>query len=521
MPFKERSENYGNVWRCNFGNTRYDSEEFWQFRVSILPTEANINKAFTALNNKLALANDHPDIKLAYLRDNEINLWDGTLSDGSDRDQRGKELCVYMDRVQGGTNFAFSEEYIKGLMLTIWKILEDAGVEISYITPTNAEKEMASDTFILTPFTYSSFKPYESADGILHANEYNPNKYEKDPLKGVFFSHADLKNTGIKNYNALSISASRLDYMNTHYKKAMTRLYDRIDSLAQTHSTYESEKAKLDNLIKNPEKISLKKQNIDLIAEAIASYFPSDFTKGARVSLFDNQEIEKLINNDNLTKERLKDLYTIASSRAETIIQETTQRLQNMTWPITITKPSNDQIASLVNDHPHEMQAIERQFIHLEHEQQAIAKEQARYDSLKAKTKALAITKTALKTARIGSATGAIIGVGIGAALVTTGLFAPVGAGVLGILAVSATIGLASSVLGALFIGLTSLLIETFRYKESPTPVASGPAPATAPSTAPSIEPAKPCPIYGHLTGGSSSSSDNSNATEATPSFKQ
>lgn len=501
MTFYPRTQ--FNSWAQNKGifepGDGTDYGMFWQFRMSILPTEDNLNKAFNVISqfeplNEKDDKNNFicPNAKLIQLNSNNMNEWDGTLMDASDRDQRGKELCVYLPYDERTGSFLFSEEYIKHLMLDLWKALEYAGVELSYITPTNEEKEIPSDSSILTPFTYSSFKPYKSEDGILHSNDYNPMNHP-DPLKDLYISRADLDAKGIKKYDALEISNARINYMKDHYQKACIRFNRQILSLQLTHSSYLDKDKHISALSDNDK---LTKNILDDISNNIFLYFPSTFVEGKRSSLFDIVIINKLFEQDILNKASLKKYLTTIRNNAQKIIENLLVTLQAMDWPIA--KLDDEIITQLVKNHPREMQSLQRQFIHLEHENQAIIKEQTRYNCIEAnkpevndlaseeqthhnileienttkkeplknnELKLKNIAKTVLKAATIGSTIGTLFGVGIGATLVATGIFAPLGAGVLGVLAVSATIGLASSILGALFVGLTSLLIETIRYK--------------------------------------------------------
>ncbi len=234
MPFKKSVKI--NDWAMNHGVEREDSAndyegQTWQFRVAILPIKTNLENALNALN-ELAIfkGQNHPTAKLIQIETTDLTTWDGMLADVSDRDQRGKELCVYLPYDSATQKFLFDQTYDKNLMLDIWKALQDAGVEISYITPKQDEKELSSDPTVLTPFCYSSFKPYSAPEGILHSDNYNPKRHP-DPLEWLHFSEADLKRKGITNFDALTISQSRVQYMQSHYQTTIQHLNATIDEL--------------------------------------------------------------------------------------------------------------------------------------------------------------------------------------------------------------------------------------------------------------------------------------------------
>lgn len=197
----------------------------WQFRISIKPTRKNALKAVKALATiEQFQTRFHPEFKV-FLPDDNNNLstWDPTFN-GGDRDQRGKEICVYMEYLLSKEKPKYYEGqaypnpvYLKKLMLSIWKALQDEGVELAYSSPSRGEKEVPCGQEFITPFTYSSNKPYKKRHGILHQHDdYNPEQYQ-DPLESVSISLEDLQEYGIHPLGVVK-SAQRLIYHLQHYQ---------------------------------------------------------------------------------------------------------------------------------------------------------------------------------------------------------------------------------------------------------------------------------------------------------------
>src|SRR3990167_10367571 len=99
-------------------------------------------------------------------------LWDGTLTEGrsdSDRDQRGKEICVYMsydDRIQ---KYIRTPDQWKEIMLSCWRAMQDKGVQgIGYMFCPSGDRTVMTEIGLASPFTYTSFKPYKNKHGILN-----------------------------------------------------------------------------------------------------------------------------------------------------------------------------------------------------------------------------------------------------------------------------------------------------------------------------------------------------------------
>lgn len=426
----------------------------WQFRVAILPTKDNLAKARTALNqlDSLSASDDHPTAKLFQIQDDDLSTWDGTIADASDRDQRGKELCVYMpydDRIPG---FVFTQDKIKHLMLGIWKVLQDNDVEISYMTPGQDEKEIDCDPSIITPFCYSAFKPCKTREGILLANHYNPNQHP-DPLAGLYFSEADLKHKGITYNNAFSISHDRIRYMTDHYTKTVQTLNDTIQKLSdssnrvdkndipfvrfwqQLEEAFESDQF---NLEESPASKALL-SNLQTDYDQPHKVLGLTFENGERRSILEKEKIEDLPSSraEDETQDTLADTIFVIMANIRASLAVLQRQLLSLDWPGK--KPSHTTVHNLIQAYPYELQSIHCQIIHLQHEAWAIEKERLRQARL--------LPDHAWMTAGKVGAIGLLIGATIGTALVLTGIFAPLGIGILGAVAFVAVMGAGTGIL--------------------------------------------------------------------------
>lgn len=174
----------------------------WQFRIAVYPESRNLTTAAQAVG-ELFCAFDL-EFKCLVLNDPmQPNLealgWDGTqtqLTHGSDRDQRGKEICVYMRYASQQQRYEREAKEWKHIMLRAWKCLEDAQLNFGYILPPPGDHAVTTEAGIVTPFSYTANKPWQGRHGILHSHSYNPYHYP-DPLAEVKISKHDLLEYGI------------------------------------------------------------------------------------------------------------------------------------------------------------------------------------------------------------------------------------------------------------------------------------------------------------------------------------
>lgn len=226
---------------------------FWQFRVAIKPTHENAIKAAEALGRLHQFQkNPHPYFKVFIPgEDNQLSSWDGTI-EGADRDQRGKEICVYMDYSPNNPADFYENgypkaDYLKNLMLDIWHALEQAGVEMAYIAPGPGEKQVLVEDGTLTPFSYSSNKPWKGRHGILHSSEYNPLKFD-DPLQGVTLLASDLTEHKIKPLKAEN-RIQRLVYQQQHHQEGLARAKADLNTPFEKDDVYASIVQRLTELV--------------------------------------------------------------------------------------------------------------------------------------------------------------------------------------------------------------------------------------------------------------------------------
>ncbi len=102
--------------------------------------------------------------------------------------------------------------------------------------------------------------------------------------------------------------------------------------------------------------------------------FPTQFNKGARFPILEEGHIKHLLKNGAL--EEKKTALMKLQKEADQIIQQLNECLIVQNWPIE--KPDETVIHELVSTYPFELQAIQRQLVHLNHEVSAIDREKLR-----------------------------------------------------------------------------------------------------------------------------------------------
>ncbi|HHF7374982.1 DUF5617 domain-containing protein [Legionella bozemanae] len=404
----------------------------WQFRISILPTRENALKALNALATlEQFQSTQHPEFKVFLPDDNnDLSSWDPTFR-GGDRDQRGKEICVYMEQVLGRNKPEYYEgnypspDYLKSLMLSMWKGLQDAGVELAYSIPSEGEKEVLCDSGLITPFCYSSFKPYQQRHGILHQVEnYNPKEYQ-DPLEGVSISLEDLQEYNIHPIGAVK-SAQRLIYHLNHYQlkkleaeqelQALLQSAEKEEDISDTQFTdYGEVITALDNVLEMPiegEEEALTerlREYINLVkAKEVSIALPSQSTLPGKLFSKDLRLLQALADLEDKSEKNIRARlfsafpqevqHAIVSAEGgrETfyalcikhLFQNISQSLENekklsvdemMKLNIDIDRKSCEKAFTY---YPQKFQQIYQKLVHCEHEKQMILKEHERFDLL-------------------------------------------------------------------------------------------------------------------------------------------
>ncbi|MDR3491306.1 MAG: hypothetical protein P4M12_04580 [Gammaproteobacteria bacterium] len=199
----------------------------WEFRFSIWPEHSNLKKATQVIAD---LFRNHPDFifKTLSLKSGEqlvtleeIN-WDGTKSTittatDSDRDQRGKELTVYMTFNERTNNYIQNENQLKDIILRCWKALQDANIKgLGYCATPSGDLKLNSSVGLITPVTYTAHKPYEVRHGILNQHVSEADQESKnDPLKNCIITLNDLQKYEIKD-DSTTILKNRIEYLTQH-----------------------------------------------------------------------------------------------------------------------------------------------------------------------------------------------------------------------------------------------------------------------------------------------------------------
>jgi len=150
--------------------------------------------------------------------DNPAIKWDGTKT-ASDRDQRGKELCVYMRRDTVTQRYEKTPLEWRNLMLSCWQALETAGVQYGYMPAPYGDKPITLDNSFPTPFSYTSNKGYDDRDGVLKKGNFNPHQTDgsNDPLYGMQISSAALQRFNIAPGTTLVLLKRQQEYLTQHY----------------------------------------------------------------------------------------------------------------------------------------------------------------------------------------------------------------------------------------------------------------------------------------------------------------
>tara|TARA_B100000989_G_C19532054_1_gene470626 strand:+ start:3229 stop:4749 length:1521 start_codon:yes stop_codon:yes gene_type:complete len=370
-------------WVNRDGNTgtQCNDEWGWQVRVSIKPTRDNLTKALRALEDLMpSLA--HYGYKLTSVCEdgpNRLLKWDGTQADASDRDQRGKELNIYLpgNQQQG---FAYdNSEDLKYVLMTVWKALDDAGVEMSYITPSHDEQEIPSAKKILSPFSYSANKPYQSADGILFAENYNPNNFS-DPLEDIKISLDDIEEYGISNYHSFDIIRQRVAYMQQHDNEQRSRIKQDIRNVleAADESAYEVELRTLKERLNSDEDVVEILRELKDRVDHYHSIFPSNFVNGGRLPIIDAGHAAHLLEQELVNQNEVRKLIT---GWIEQIEAKPAELVENEALKAHFSG-REDELRSIASKDPRLLQSIARQLVHLERESNLIVRENQRYVEL-------------------------------------------------------------------------------------------------------------------------------------------
>lgn len=224
------------------GHDPYEKPREFEFRISVLFNKNELNGAaeaiatvfskekYKGIDFKCFVLND-PDTRE---NDHGISEHDGVTSSDNERDQRGKEICVYMSWDAANCKYIRTPAEWKELMLDLWKALQDAEVLGigSAMTPAG-DRMVPAEIGLIVPITYTAFKPFQNPHGILFQTDYNPFNHA-DPLEGMVITRQDLIERGI-NYDAMV--SERLQFASAHQIEHKQLLLNKIENLKKQLSS--------------------------------------------------------------------------------------------------------------------------------------------------------------------------------------------------------------------------------------------------------------------------------------------
>lgn len=214
----------------------------WQMRISIDPNalhSGNPNNKIEVIKSILRdkLKNFPADAKI-YVLENDAEFYDqcdGTTSNaGLDRDQRGKEICIYLN--DSNQQQPTLEEY-KKLILSLWQGLQEAGVPLLYIE-NPGDRKILGPLGLYTPFSFTSQEErceWNDKHGLVFKQfvGYDNNH----PILQVEFTEQDLRN-GDVSFNSNEIIANTRAYIPAHQQSAKGRLQFEMSDLTKQGRTY-------------------------------------------------------------------------------------------------------------------------------------------------------------------------------------------------------------------------------------------------------------------------------------------
>ena len=209
----------------------------WQFRISILPTPENVNQAAIALKKYFREHKQTPSFTVKCLilnneheNQDALDAWDPVYLQGNDRNQRGKEVCVYFGVRDNQSNNAYikSPDEWKGFMLDLWKVLQDEGIIMGYSATPSGDKAPPSQPGLLLPFSYTAFKPFKQRHKTLNETEYNPFTHT-DPLEDMnAFTWDDLAKANINQEIVKREMTMRIEWTKSHLLAVRTAISNKI-----------------------------------------------------------------------------------------------------------------------------------------------------------------------------------------------------------------------------------------------------------------------------------------------------
>lgn len=216
-----------------------DNSHGWQLRIHISDRDITRDSQKVELIKKIVketLAEFPLDAKIYAINSDEEhdNEYDGALSKkGSDRTQRGKEVCIYMPN--SGEVQPTTKEY-QLILLTLWKKLAEAHIELEFHTPPG-DRAILMDGGFPTPFSFTSEtadQEWRNKHGIL--NKEFKGYDQNHPILGLAFSMEDLLRLGIP-YEADNILHQQFIAIDGHRRLVDSRLDQFVSSMGNDFCT--------------------------------------------------------------------------------------------------------------------------------------------------------------------------------------------------------------------------------------------------------------------------------------------
>ncbi len=371
----------------------------WQFRIAIDPEPSNIQKAAEVLAEIFHKNNRDLQFKVFIPPANPKNsesVWDGTQksSGDTDRDQRGKEVCVYMRYDERTRKYEMTPEDWKELMLESWAKLQKAGVKMGYLMPPYGDRAVPASEGLSAPFSYTAFKPYNQRNGILFEKNFNP-KLFSDPLEGIEFTPSDLKRHGIKFSAYQDQQRKLLSKQREHVANTEVRILNDLKKI-NIHSSELSDVLRLldhrSQFSFNFQEYHGKDGNLSIIKgleekfNILAKLYPMEsgasLNENPQISLMQRtlENLKLLIEQDKFGHqqrddfvEKFKLFRKYFDENYEKSIEEILKDYRSNS-PVMLFLEKNglrNNLEQLVRTDPQKMQILFRQLIHLEREKQS------------------------------------------------------------------------------------------------------------------------------------------------------
>lgn len=289
-------------------NTKEMQIPDWELRFSIFPDQDNLNKAAEVIANTLL---DEKNIQHEFafkmisfnkIKDGEkLNSWRAlgaegaytTLDNISDRDQRGKEFCLYLRFHREMGKPEQSPQEWKKIILKMWKALHDAKIKMGYINPQIGDRELPCDTMTPVSYMHTQDRDWKSLTENFWKNVHEwKGAFDKsttltnwlyqmdweespkaDPLAGVKITWEDLEKAGISYDSIFQMQKNKILYLEEHSRDSLAHFSNRMRQLPKiTSATFSYEIRKdflLNNLVSLESHIAKLADN--LLAEEILS----------------------------------------------------------------------------------------------------------------------------------------------------------------------------------------------------------------------------------------------------------